>query len=135
MMASLALRPLLGPAGTFGMVAPLLYSARTRRERQDLLEEDLALRFSDATPVATAPAQMAAIARHDTRSRLPELRMPTLVIHGEEDSLVPPEQGRELARRIPSARLVLVPECGHILTTDAEGPVSTALVEFLDSCA
>jgi pimeloyl-ACP methyl ester carboxylesterase len=134
MMASLALRGVLGPGRTFALVAPLLYSDRTRRERHERLEEDIRIRGADATPIATAPAQMAAILGHDTRERLPELRMPVLVVHGEEDRLVPTELGRELAERIPGAELVLVPECGHVITTDAEELVAPAILDFLERC-
>jgi 3-oxoadipate enol-lactonase len=134
LVASLALRGVLGPGRTFALVAPLLYSERTRRERRDRLEEDIRIRGADATPIATAPAQMAAILRHDTRERLGELRMPVLVVHGEEDRLVPAEHGRALAERIAGAELVLVPECGHVLTTDAEEDVAPAILGFLERC-
>jgi pimeloyl-ACP methyl ester carboxylesterase len=134
MAASLMLRPLAGPARTFGLVAPLLYAERTRREDPDRLREDLRLRFQDATPFATAPAQAAAMMRHDTRDRFGELTMPVLVLQGEEDRLVPVDAARDLAERIPHARLVLIPECGHILLTDAEERSARALLDFLAEC-
>jgi pimeloyl-ACP methyl ester carboxylesterase len=43
------------------------------------------------------------------------LALPVLVIHGDDDRLVPVEVGRELARRAPHARLVLVPGGSHML--------------------
>ena len=49
------------------------------------------------------------------------LALPVLVVHGEDDRLVPAEVGRELARRAPNARLVLVPGGSHMLpVTHAE---------------
>ena len=132
MAASVALRPLLGPAGAFPVVAPLLYAERTRREQPDRIEEDVRMRVRDATPLATARGQVHAISCHDTRSRLPSLRVPALVVHGEDDKLIPPDCGRELARRIPGARLALFPECGHVLTTDAEAETAAAIRGFLD---
>ena len=50
--------------------------------------------------------------------RLPRLRLPVLVIHGDQDHVVPPENGRVVARRIPGAAFILVPQAGHILATD-----------------
>jgi pimeloyl-ACP methyl ester carboxylesterase len=132
MYASLALRPVLGAQRTFPIVAPLLYAERTRRERPARLEEDGRFRVREQTPILTAPSQAAAIFRHDTRARLPELDMPVLVVHGEEDRLIPPSHGRELARLIPQARLELIPHCGHLLSTDAEEEVASALLEFID---
>jgi len=45
---------------------------------------------------------------------LATLHVPTLVVWGENDELVPLEQGRRIAAEIPGARLAIVPNCGHI---------------------
>jgi 3-oxoadipate enol-lactonase len=132
LLAGLALRPVLGPTRSFPVVAPLLYSDRTRGERRDRLQEDVEIRELDATPIATAPAQIAAIARHDTRGRLGELEMPVLVVHGDADRLVPPAAAEELAGLIPQARLEMIPGAGHVITTDAEEEAAEAIVGFLD---
>ena len=132
MLASLGLRPVLGPGRTLRLVSPLLYSVRTRHGRPERLAEELALRSADATPLATAPAQFAAIARHDTRSRLSGLSLPVLVLHGDEDQLVPRAAGEELAGLIPGARLELLSGCGHVLTTDCEHEAAGAIGAFLD---
>lgn len=49
----------------------------------------------------------------DSAAKAGSLDVPTLVVHGEEDEIVPPAMGRELAGRIPGARLLLVPGMGH----------------------
>jgi pimeloyl-ACP methyl ester carboxylesterase len=54
-----------------------------------------------------------AILHHDTRDRLGAIAVPTLVLHGEEDVICPPRHSREIARLIPGARLVGVPEQAH----------------------
>lgn len=130
--AAIALRPLLGSRRTFPLVAPLLYSERTLEQGRGGLQEDLQVRVRDATPVLTAAGQLAALARHDARARLGELPMPALVVHGEEDRLVAPAAARELARRIPHARLELIPDCGHVLTAEAEPQAARAILAFLD---
>jgi pimeloyl-ACP methyl ester carboxylesterase len=132
LLGATALRPVIGPTRTWPIVAPALYSRRTREEHQDRLQEDLRLRLGDATALRTTLAQMAAISRHDTRRRLHELGgLPTTVIHGEEDVLVPPERGRELAAAIPGARFVTIPQCGHMMTTDAEPETVAAVTDHL----
>jgi len=45
--------------------------------------------------------------------RLPELRCPVLFIQGEKDSLVPMEDVRMAVARVPGARLLILPDCGH----------------------
>jgi pimeloyl-ACP methyl ester carboxylesterase len=57
------------------------------------------------------------------------------VLHGAEDALVPAARGRELASRIPGARLVLLPSCGHMLTTDDEAGTASAVLEHLELAA
>jgi 3-oxoadipate enol-lactonase len=136
LMTATALRPLIGAANTFPLLAPALYAEATRTQRPDRVREDLRIRLDDATELRTTLAQMAAIARHDTRSRLRRLRgLEVTVIHGEEDVLVAPDRGRELAASIPGARLVMIPSCGHMLTTDAEEEVSAAVLEHLERVA
>jgi pimeloyl-ACP methyl ester carboxylesterase len=51
----------------------------------------------------------------DTRSRLGEVRTPTLVIHGTEDPLFPPEHAVALAREIAGTELILLDGVGHQL--------------------
>ena len=81
----------------------------------------------------TTLAQMAAIAGHDTRARLPELRgLPVTVLHGDEDVLVPVDRGHELAERIPGARMAVVPGAGHVLTTDREHETAEAVLRHLE---
>ncbi|MEV0187024.1 alpha/beta hydrolase [Kitasatospora purpeofusca] len=47
------------------------------------------------------------------RARLGAITAPTLVLHGEEDPLFPPEHGRALAAEIPGARFLALPGTGH----------------------
>lgn len=47
-------------------------------------------------------------------SRYPEIGIPTLLLWGDRDPIVPVETGRRLERDLPDARLVLVEECGHV---------------------
>jgi 3-oxoadipate enol-lactonase len=72
----------------------------------------IAARYSVALPVVTA--QMRAIDRHDTSSRLPGLGVPTLVIHGSEDRMLPAQNGQLIASLIPGARLEILEGTGHL---------------------
>jgi len=133
LLAATALRPVVGITRTFPLITPALYAQRTRDEQPRRVEEDLRIRLADATDVRTTLAQMAAVARHDTRDRLHELAgLEVTVIHGAEDALMPPDAGRTLAAAIPGARLVMIPACGHMLTTDAEEEAARAVLGHLE---
>jgi pimeloyl-ACP methyl ester carboxylesterase len=59
--------------------------------------------------------QLQACAAHDTYERLPELAgLPTLVIHGTEDELLPVQNGKLIASRIPGAQLEIFNGVGHL---------------------
>jgi pimeloyl-ACP methyl ester carboxylesterase len=63
-----------------------------------------------------ARRQIAAIfAAPDRRPRLRQLTVPSLVIHGEEDPLIPPENGRLTAAALPGSQLLMIPGMGHNL--------------------
>jgi len=62
---------------------------------------------------ATARRQLLAIAGHEAEGRLAQLAVPTLVLSGDADRLVPVENSRRLARTIPGARLLELPGVGH----------------------
>ena len=75
--------------------------------------------------------QKAIMGRADSRPLLPTIRCPTLVLVGEQDVATPPELSREMASAIPGARLVVVPDCGHLSTLEKPEEVTTELVAWM----
>jgi 3-oxoadipate enol-lactonase len=65
-------------------------------------------------PVAVIMLQLQAIQGHDTSARLPGLEVPTLVIHGTEDRMLPFANGELIARLVPGARLERLEGVGHM---------------------
>jgi pimeloyl-ACP methyl ester carboxylesterase len=63
------------------------------------------------------------------RHRLPQLRVPTLVIHGSDDPFLPYEHGVALAREIPGAELLTLPDTGHELPPATWDVVVPAILE------
>jgi pimeloyl-ACP methyl ester carboxylesterase len=57
----------------------------------------------------------AIIAAPDRTAALGKLTITTLVIHGDHDPLVPPENGRQTAAALPNAQLIMIPGMGHAL--------------------
>ncbi|MEJ8278009.1 alpha/beta fold hydrolase [Pseudonocardia spirodelae] len=64
------------------------------------------------SPAARAGHRRAS-ARHDAWAAVPAITAPTLVLHGADDELTPPANGRRLADRIPGAELVVLPGARH----------------------
>jgi pimeloyl-ACP methyl ester carboxylesterase len=67
----------------------------------------------------------------DVMEKLGEIRCPTLVICGEEDSLTPPKYARYLRDSIPGAVLALIPGAGHMVMLEQPEAVNRAITEFL----
>jgi pimeloyl-ACP methyl ester carboxylesterase len=75
--------------------------------------------------------QQAIIGRPDSRPDLPRIKIPTLVIVGEADTLTPPEAAQEMAAGTPGAKLVVVPKAGHMALAEQPAAVTAAMVEWL----
>jgi pimeloyl-ACP methyl ester carboxylesterase len=109
---------------------PYVYSARTRRVGGERIGEDFAHRRDYAFNPVGYMAQFAAAAAHDAHARLGGIKAPTLVLHGAEDRMVPPANGRALAAAIPGAELLILDDAGHLYTTD-EPAADEAVLGFL----
>lgn len=72
-----------------------------------------------ATPPATTLADWRACDAFDQRSRLAELALPVLVVHGDADRLTPPRFQEWLGQAIPGATRAVVPGAGHMLPWEA----------------
>ncbi len=106
------------------------FDASTPRER---VEEDFAIRLQARVPNEGYFAQLDAVrAWSGAIDRLKDIAVPTLVIHGETDQLVPPDNGRLLAKAIPGAALVMLPDASHIFLTDQPEAANAAILSFLD---
>jgi pimeloyl-ACP methyl ester carboxylesterase len=69
----------------------------------------------------------------DVRSRLPEIKLPTLVLCGEEDQLTPVKYSRYLHENITPSRLVLIPHAGHMVMAEQPDVLNRAIKAFLDT--
>jgi pimeloyl-ACP methyl ester carboxylesterase len=69
--------------------------------------------------------------RVDLLPVLPRLEARTLVLWGADDPLLAPQTGQIFAERIPDARLVLIPDCGHVPMLEAPEQLNRELLDFL----
>lgn len=83
-------------------------------------------------PLAQFAAQTEALlGRPDRTALLSQVTVPTLVLCGREDGWSPPARHEEMARRIPGARLVIVPDCSHMCTMERPAEITAALQAWL----
>jgi pimeloyl-ACP methyl ester carboxylesterase len=92
--------------------------------------------YIDLLRYGASPGMLGALYRMnreiDIRDVLPTVRVPTLVLHGVEDQIVPAEVGRYTAARLPMARYVELPGVGHLALGDASGRIQAEIEHFLN---
>jgi 3-oxoadipate enol-lactonase len=127
-----AIYPRLGPSDFARQSWPWLFSWRYF-ERSHALRN--LQRYADQSPHPQEPEafvrQIDAGLGQDRRERLGALHVPTLVISGAEDALVPAYLGRELADHIPGARYALIHGVGHSLNLEGRSEFNRLVRDFL----
>lgn len=74
-----------------------------------------------------------ACARFDLRERVGQIQAPAYIACGQEDQLTPPELSRYLAAQLPSARLELLPDAGHMAILEQPQRLASGLAQFLEA--
>jgi pimeloyl-ACP methyl ester carboxylesterase len=82
-------------------------------------------------PLAAINHVLATVGAPGRTDRLGRLAVPTLVIHGQNDPCLPVEHGIALAKAIPGAMLVVMPEMGHLLPAHLSGPVARVVLDHI----
>lgn len=77
--------------------------------------------------------QWMACQTHNVADHLDQIAVPTLVIHGDFDPLVPVQNGRYLAAHIPGARYIEYPNTGHIPIVERAADFNRDVLAFLSS--
>jgi 3-oxoadipate enol-lactonase len=108
---------------------PFIYDSITPRER---IDEDIAIRRPWFPRPAAYTAQLQGILAWEAYTRLSGIAVPTLVIHGESDRLVPPGNAKLIAERIPGAKLVMIPHASHLFLTDQTEVSHRIILQFLN---
>ncbi len=68
----------------------------------------------------------------DRGAPIENIRVPTLVVSGDEDVVYPPQLARETARRIPGAELVMIKGAGHLVNLERPGRFNEVLLDFIE---
>ena len=103
------------------------YLENHRQQAEDQMRREIAA----PTPLHAADLQYQAFAEFDCSKALPSIQAPTLVLTGELDQLVSPQNSRHLASLIPGARLLIIPGCGHRLMWEATDECVAIVSKFL----
>src|ERR1700751_2435343 len=111
-------------------INPYIYDKGTPPSR---IEEDLKIRLQWVATFDGYMAQLQGIMMWEAYSVIAQIAVPTLVVHGETDQLVPPENGKLIAQRISGSKIVMIPNASHIYSTDQPEAAHKPVLEFLSA--
>ena len=109
------------------------YAPDYLRQNRALAEDQMRRETALPTPLHAADLQFQAFAEFDGSKALSQIRCPTLVLTGDLDRLIRPENSRMLAQLIPGAKLVVIPGGGHRVLWEAVEECTDLIDGFLAS--
>ncbi len=130
-VARLASLNSLSPEQAAESALTLLYSEEFAAREHDALIERSLLEAELRPPPEAWSRQALAATHHSTYDRLPQIACPTLIITGDDDKIVPPENSHILAERIPGASLVTLPKAGHGYLVECAEESNAIVLDFI----
>jgi pimeloyl-ACP methyl ester carboxylesterase len=105
----------------------------------DVAKELMDYRFTNPVPPEAYQAQvaagagMAAMSRDQVDQRMASIEVPTLILFGEHDMVVPPGNAELMAEKLPQAEIKIIPDTGHIFPIEDPESTVAAIDDFLSS--
>ena len=115
---------------SFDAMQPYVYAKATPA---DMITEDKKVRLANMPAWEDFRRQLWGLMSWSSYPYLQRIDLPTLVMHGIEDALVPPENGRLLAKRIANAEHIELEDASHWAHTDKLDEVCTSFTDFIAS--
>jgi 3-oxoadipate enol-lactonase len=112
--------------------APFIFDPYTLSKRPNLVSEYIEKSRKYSVDSDILLRQWRAILTHDTYSRLGKIKSPTLVLTGDRDVLIPPDNSKLLVEKIAQSRLVVIPGGGHQILIEQPELCNHAIIDFLD---
>ena len=123
-----------GPAALIPGMSQKLLGKTTLASRPDIVERiNSIILTGNAEGIAQALIAMAA--RPDSSDMLGGISFPTLVISGEEDTIIPHEEATGLSRAIPGSEIVIIPAAGHLPNIEKIEEFNDTVTRFLTSAS
>ena len=120
--------------GTAALAERLIprFLGKTTLATKRAIVETLRNLIESISPEAVAQACYGLASRRDSRSLLADIKLPTLIVAGSEDSVVPSAQAEIMQSEIRASSLVVVEECGHIINLEQPKMLDRVVSNFLN---
>lgn len=114
------------PPAFFRSMHETAFAVSTKRQVRDSL-----IRAMQSCPTSVIINDFRACDRFDIRDRLEEIRLPTLILCGDEDRLTPLKYADYLLEHIVDSRMRVVSKAGHMAMAERPGPLNEAIEKFV----
>jgi pimeloyl-ACP methyl ester carboxylesterase len=108
------------------------FSPQYTNEHPDEVEKAIQMYLDNPIPEHSYLNQMLAAMAFDVEAHVSSITARTLVMAGDQDEFVPPENSRLLAERIPNAKLVMIEGAGHAVFIEQADEFNRAVIRFLE---
>lgn len=120
------------PEKGFDTIMPILVPSEFIAAHPELKQMMIAgARMFPPTPPETSDRAAAGIMQFNAYDRLPQIKCPVLIVHGEQDVLVLPENARLIKSKIPQAEMYLIPGAGHAFQAVDPVGIHTRIASWL----
>jgi len=113
-----------------GQMVPKLLGATSQKQRPDLVKHVRNLIVPNR-PQGIKAAVRAMMERSDSTPLLSRIKVPTLILAGAEDALIPPTEAEAMDRAIPASKYELMPFAGHLPNLEQSAAFDGLLSQFL----
>jgi pimeloyl-ACP methyl ester carboxylesterase len=121
----------LNPEEIARRIWEVTYAPGYLESHRELAEDQMRREIAAPTPLHAADLQYQAFAEFDGSSTLSGVQAPTLVLTGDLDRLISPQNSKLIAGLIPGGRLIVIPGCGHRMMWEATHECVAFVTEFL----
>jgi len=119
-----------GPSGIAKDMLPRLLG-KTTKEADTSIEAFVRRLIKQQSPIAIRTAILRMMHRPDSMPLLAKVSVPTLVITGAEDEMIPVDESRRMAEAVKGAKLVIIPGAGHLSNLEQPEAFNSAVNAFL----
>ncbi len=109
---------------------PRIFTEEFMKENPGVVDVAIKLVLTAPTPLEAITRQALAVLTFDVGDRLPQIKVPTLILAGKKDIFILPENAEIMARAIPNSKVVYFENSAHQLQEEIE-KVTDAILEFL----
>ncbi len=117
--------------GALWWSAPAGYPQEFIYAHPEIVEREIQANMAYPCLLHAYQAQLAAFKAYDSHSGISSIKVPTLLITGQKDVLIPPENSRILSRQIPNAQLKEIKGAGHLFWISHPDETLSGLTSFL----